>query len=716
MRVTLIITYLLFLPFLINCLENLKDMPQFRCGSDKLQIPSKPIGEHFSTNKTNSNYRHVFNAKVEEFKEFNIYLDLQNFNYEIETYNLTSKKDFFLQCLNKAINTLKTLLKVRPLNDDYIILDKNLQECGIKKWDKEKIGDELFIKKEGMKTLGIDLYIFVIFEDNNFLGENTLAAATSVFHSVSNYQPLLGLIYINKDVNYEKINSIQYLSSVLIHECTHILGFSKSYFGKLYMTFTQINEYGVERHYINSTRVLKVARKYYNCDSLKGVELEEYGGDGTVGSHWEERILLGEYMIGVIYPIEEVISEFTLALLEDLGYYKANYYTGGLMKYGKNKGCDFLNKKCVYDGKITFKNEFFDMENYGGEACTSGRQSKAIKGLFQYQSIPEQYQYFENNFGGRSSADYCPVFVENSSEEAYYVGHCSEIGNIKSETNLQQELVSESFSDISFCALSSLISKSNQNANTQEKPVAKCYQMFCSSESLTIKINNDFIVCPRSGGKINVLNYDGYLLCPDYNLICSGTVVCNDMFECVEKKSLLKDVIYDYEIQTSQDLIEENQKDFIDNFYELSTNGKCLQRCKQCNDLHKCTNCGKEFGLLEYKENNINKRECRDLKELNEGYYKEENIYRKCMDNCIDCSTSNTCNKCSKGYELSDKKDSCNKEVKFNILLYVVIPSVTVSIGSVLIIIGLVKLSLRGKNLAEDVYHISFIDDSDRKQ
>ena len=143
MRVTLIITYLLFLPFLINCLENLKDMPQFRCGSDKLQMPSKPIGEHFSTNKTNSNYRHVFNAKVEEFKEFNIYLDLQNFNYEIETYNLTSKKDFFLQCLNKAINTLKTLLKVRPLNDDYIILDKNLQECGIKKWDKEKIGDEL---------------------------------------------------------------------------------------------------------------------------------------------------------------------------------------------------------------------------------------------------------------------------------------------------------------------------------------------------------------------------------------------------------------------------------------------------------------------------------------------------------------------------------------------------------------------------------------------
>ena len=33
------------------------------------------------------------------------------------------------------------------------------------------------------------------------------------------------------------------------------------------------------------------------------------------------------------------ISEITLALLEDSGWYKANYYTGGLMRFGKNKGC-----------------------------------------------------------------------------------------------------------------------------------------------------------------------------------------------------------------------------------------------------------------------------------------------------------------------------------------------------------------------------------------
>ena len=69
--------------------------------------------------------------------------------------------------------------------------------------------------------------------------------------------------------------------------------------------------------------------------------------------------------------------------------------------------------------------------------------------------------------------------------------------------------------------------------------------MFCSDKSLTIQINNDYIVCPRDGGKIKLPNYDGYLLCPDYYLICSGTVLCNDIFDCIEKQSELKDIKYD---------------------------------------------------------------------------------------------------------------------------------------------------------------------------
>jgi len=57
---------------------------------------------------------------------------------------------------------------------------------------------------------------------------------------------------------------------------------------------------------------------------IKEIELEEFGGEQTLRSNLEARILLGEYMNGVAYNEEVVISEFTLALLEDSGYYKAN--------------------------------------------------------------------------------------------------------------------------------------------------------------------------------------------------------------------------------------------------------------------------------------------------------------------------------------------------------------------------------------------------------
>lgn len=68
--------------------------------------------------------------------------------------------------------------------------------------------------------------------------------------------------------------------------------------------------------------------------------------------------------------------------------------------------------------------------------------------------------------------------------------------------------------------------------------------MNCSDRSLIMQINNDFIVCQKAGCNINAINYDGKLECPDFNIISSGTVLWNDMFNYVEKRALLKDVIY----------------------------------------------------------------------------------------------------------------------------------------------------------------------------
>ena len=98
--------------------------------------------------------------------------------------------------------------------------------------------------------------------------------------------------------------------------------------------------------------------------------------------------------------------------------------------------------------------------------------------------------------------------------------------------------------------------------------------------------------------------FGGFFLCPDYNLMCSGTVICNDMFECVEKKSEIKENSYEYndDIKTSLN-IERAEKDVTDedNNYELSEDGICPINCKYCLKNKKCIKCRNGYNL----ENNI---------------------------------------------------------------------------------------------------------------
>ena len=79
--------------------------------------------------------------------------------------------------------------------------------------------------------------------------------------------------------------------------------------------------------------MVNYAKAHYNCDHLDGVELEDYGGAGTAGSHWETRIVNKEYMVGTVGDYM-IISGFTLSLFEDMGWYivdksKAEYYGWG---------------------------------------------------------------------------------------------------------------------------------------------------------------------------------------------------------------------------------------------------------------------------------------------------------------------------------------------------------------------------------------------------
>ena len=502
---TLEIIFLIIVIFkTINCQEN---QVFYRCGVDDQQIRPIPIENVLPFQDDD---RRLDNE--DEFKDFNIYLDLINIKNDIVKFNLQEYESLFIESLNKAVETLENLLKVKKLKYAYKFTDQQIENILIPDWNKTLIGDNAI---GNTKELGIDLFIFGRFDDE--MDELTLATAGARYMDRDTNQPIVGVVNINTRVNYAKIKSKEYFQSIIIHEFTHILGFTNNYFEDFHFIFNKTDEFNVVRYYINSPKVLEVAKKYFDCQDIDGVELEESGGSGTVASHWEARILLGDYMNGVVYPEEQAISEFTLALLEDLGYYKANYYTGGLMRYGKHKGCDFIKNRCVdsnHEINPKFENEFYDSiysPDLKDASCTSGRQSRTYFAWWLYSNLPSYYQYFPDpRYGGFSPADYCPVpmALSDESQDAYYTGHCSLKGNGGYGTGIAYRVnetkhngthilrttksynyTSESLSDItgeinsdhSFCYQSSLIR--NDFNFSSDIVRAICYESFCSERS-----------------------------------------------------------------------------------------------------------------------------------------------------------------------------------------------------------------------------------------
>jgi hypothetical protein len=61
----------------------------------------------------------------------------------------------------------------------------------------------------------------------------------------------------------------------------------------------------------------------------------------------------------------KVISEIILAFIEDSGRYKVNFYTGGLFRFGKKQGCNFLFNDCVIDDQVIYKIKFCNYQNSG---------------------------------------------------------------------------------------------------------------------------------------------------------------------------------------------------------------------------------------------------------------------------------------------------------------------------------------------------------------
>ena len=421
--------------FLIIVFISLKEIHNHRCGADELKIKPKPI-ELKINNKRNL-------AKSNTYSPISIGFDFSNF-----------KKPESMD--ESVFSDLKSIIK--ETREEFSKLIQIIHEEIDLSENKDDILDSCLLDSIGndYKNFLIknDLIIFPMISSK--LGTFTVAAAKSCMLHPDTNRPIGGVLYLNPRISTWKKNWKLDIKYTIFHEITHILGFNYDVFSNLKMVTFDSTLY-----YINSPKVLEKAKEYFGCDNLPvpGVPLENQGGTGSAKSHWEGRYMFGEYMNMEVVP-EQAISDITLALLEDTGFYKVNYFTGGLFKFGKNKGCDFLSKKCIENDTATF-DEFCDVPNE--PKCTASRTSKSKCDLNTFISR-NPYHYFSNDhLLGIYFANYCPVAYLNDNTEDNYPYHC-QFGT----SNLTQEY-GEIIGKESLCFLSSLLPDNSPKNESSKK-------------------------------------------------------------------------------------------------------------------------------------------------------------------------------------------------------------------------------------------------------
>ena len=470
------------------------------CGANQLKItPYVLDSQDIQRRKLEYGY-HSINIKVDMS-----YLKSQ----DIDDDQVKILEDIF----KEVTEYFKMILSVEDRSNPNIESYIN-ERCGISTFD---LGDNNF-----------DVIIFL--EMSNDLDKNILAAGSPCI-LLTNYQPIAGIVKINKNLSSKNTNFNYYMKTLLFHEISHVLAYHPYIFQYKNLISTKTID-GEKYYYISSPKVIEKAKRHFGCDNIKGVQLENDGGDGTSGSHWDSRYMLGDYMMASDYS-DVILSDISLALFEDTGFYKVNYYTGGLFRFGKNQGCSFFEKKCLYNqGQNTiFPNDFCN-EN-GKEFCSSSHLSKGNCYITKYSSIKEKYRYFgDKHTGGFSHADYCPVsYAATTNNDYYFPSNCRNGKKVYEEEIINEE---------SLCFESSI-------NNSDMKSV--CYKMECDQNGKTfnIYIGKNIVTCP---GNETVLNnpseLNGKIKCPNYNLVCTSKVWCNDIFDCIVKNSEADLSTYDY--------------------------------------------------------------------------------------------------------------------------------------------------------------------------
>ncbi|XP_075466035.1 leishmanolysin-like peptidase isoform X2 [Ascaphus truei] len=287
-------------------------------------------------------------------------------------------------------------------------------------------------------------------------------------------------------------------------------------------------------------RVTEEVRKHFNCPILDGMELENQGGLGTELNHWEKRLLENEAMTGS-HTQNRVFSRITLALMEDTGWYRANYSMAQRLDWGRGKGCDFVMKSCKLwldqqRRKMQSGSPFCDTlrSNPLKLTCRQDQKAVAICNLQRFpQHLPREYQYFDHipgvpaedlpYYGGAVEiADFCPFTQEFSWHLSGEFQRSSDCRVPENQPVSSRNYGAERYGPESACLEQRSAFVMEQCSKRLSYPDwgSGCYRVSCSPGGLQVWVQDSPYLCSRAGQVLSVSTqvngwlYGGSLVCP----------------------------------------------------------------------------------------------------------------------------------------------------------------------------------------------------------
>ncbi|KAL4486722.1 hypothetical protein ABPG72_022197 [Tetrahymena utriculariae] len=386
--------------------------------------------------------------------------------------------DFFKEFLR--VKPLKNPLKVDPY---YLVNTCGLAEIKI---PKEHIN-------QGIQDTDIVFYIKAVNnEKENFLAYASNCPQRHRYQLDSN-RPVMGyfamnLFYLTKHIREkDPMRKAQWVYTT-IHEMTHSLVFSPTHFKKFVDGPLSTVKQG-EQTYVNHQKIKKLAQQHFDCQDAAGAPLENEGGQGTAGAHWERKVFGNELMTGSSM-YDSVLSSFTASMFEISGWYSVNQDKVGTLIWGKQQGCGIFKSQCNI-------NQF----------CPSQKQ---VGCSYDYSSIGA----CEDD----PLSDKCFFYLPYSNAHCNYPAEsiASMIDKLGGATGQKSR-----------CWRTDLLNK-----KVHKKIDAFCFESRCSYENpnsptASFKFEGNWYDCKKGQDQVKVKS--GYLFtCPDTFAFCYSQSACPD--------------------------------------------------------------------------------------------------------------------------------------------------------------------------------------------